>query len=229
MLAIKPDNTDGLGNLGNALLRKDKLDEAMVCIFKERWQSSLMITPTDMILAPALLQKGRVDEAVLAFERALAIRPDLASSLQQPGAPLLFKKGGFDEAIVQFQKALAIQPGFVEAQGGLAHIAWVLATSPNPAVQSRPKPSNSPGKQMAFQRQGSGDGDHFGGGLCGSRSLSWGSGLPPPSALCNWANKPEQCRADYRPEGPAQIVSGWFLIPPDSHPELILTFIFRLD
>jgi tetratricopeptide (TPR) repeat protein len=44
-----------------------------------------------------------------------------------------------DEAIVHYQRALAIQPGFVEAQGSLARIAWVLATSPNPTVRNGSK------------------------------------------------------------------------------------------
>jgi len=137
VLAIKPDNTDGLGNLGNALLQKGQTDEAMVY-----FQRALAIQPDDFAaeynLGTALLQKGRVDEAVMHLKRALAIRPDLAAACNNLGTALV-QEGRIDEAIVQFQKALAIQPGFVEAQGGLAHIAWVLATSPNPAVRSGTK------------------------------------------------------------------------------------------
>jgi tetratricopeptide (TPR) repeat protein len=137
VLAIKPDNTDGLGNLGNALLQKGQTDEAMVY-----FQRALAIQPDDYAaeynLGTALLRKGRVDESIVHLQKALAIRPDLVEACNNLGTALV-RKGLLDGAIVQFQMALAIQPGFVSAQGGLAHIAWVLATSPDSSARNGTK------------------------------------------------------------------------------------------
>jgi tetratricopeptide (TPR) repeat protein len=89
-------------------------------------------------LGNALFLKGQVDEAILHYQRALAIQPDYAKACNNLGTALL-QKGQVDEAVIHFQKALALQSGFVEAQNGLAHCAWILATSPDPSVRNGTK------------------------------------------------------------------------------------------
>lgn len=136
-LAILPDFVEAHNNLGNVLLQRGKTDEAIT-----HFQKALAIQPdyaaAHYNLGNALFQKGQVDEAIIHYQRALAIQPDYAKACNNLGTALL-QKGQVNEAIIHFQKALAIQPGFVEAQNGLAHCAWILATSPDSSVRNGTK------------------------------------------------------------------------------------------
>jgi tetratricopeptide (TPR) repeat protein len=136
-LVIQPDYAVAHYNLGNALFQVGQADEAIV-----HYHRALATRPeyaeAHDNLGNVLFQKGQVDEAIIQFQKALVIRPDNAITRFNLGNALL-RKGRMDEAIVHYQRALAIQPGFVEAQGSLARIAWVLATSPNPTVRNGSK------------------------------------------------------------------------------------------
>ena len=136
-LVIQPDYAVAHYNLGNALFQAGQPDEAIV-----HYQKALAIRPdyaeAHDNLGNVLFQKGQVDEAIIQLQQAVAIRPDNAITRFNLGNALL-RRGRMDEAIVHYQKALAIQPGFVEAQGSLARIAWVLATSPNSSVRNGSK------------------------------------------------------------------------------------------
>ena len=107
-LACTSDNFVGHNNLGNALLQKGSVDEAIA-----QYQSALQISP-DYVeahknLGNALFQKGRVTEATAHYQKALQINPDDAEAHNNLGN-LLLQMGGVDEAIVHFQKALQITP-----------------------------------------------------------------------------------------------------------------------
>jgi tetratricopeptide (TPR) repeat protein len=136
-LAIQPEFAEAHNNLGNILLQRGETDEAIV-----HFQRALAIQPdyaaAHYDLGNALFLKGQTDEAIIHYQRALAIQPDHAKAHNNLGTALL-QKGQLDEAINEFQKALAIQPSLVEAQIGLAHIAWVLATSPDPSIRNGTK------------------------------------------------------------------------------------------
>jgi tetratricopeptide (TPR) repeat protein len=136
-LAINPEYADACYNLGNALAQKGEVDEAI-----SEYQKALAIDPNNAEacynLGYTLAQQGRVDEAIIQFQQALAINPNLAEASFNLG-DALYQKGRVDEAIIQFQKTLAIQPGFVAAQNNLTHIAWVMATSPNPSLRNGTK------------------------------------------------------------------------------------------
>ena len=112
-LACTSDNAGAHNNLGNALLQKGKMDEAMV-----QFQKALQINPdyaeAHNNLGTALAQKGKVDEAIAQFQKAMQIKPDLAEAHNNLGNALL-QKGNVDEAVVQYQKALQIKPDFAEA------------------------------------------------------------------------------------------------------------------
>jgi tetratricopeptide (TPR) repeat protein len=113
-LACTSGNFVGHTNLGNALFKEDKVDEAIV-----QHQQALQINPdfaeAHNNLGNALLQKGRVDEAITHFQMALQIKPDNAKAHNNLGNALL-QKGRVDEAMAHFQKALQINPDFAEAQ-----------------------------------------------------------------------------------------------------------------
>ena len=152
-------------NLGNALLQKGSVDEAIA-----HYQKALQIKPdyaeAHNNLGNALLQKGSVDEAIIHYQKALQIKPDYAEAHNNLGNALL-QKGSVDEAIVHYQKALQINPDYAEAhiqprqrsapkgQRGRSdrslpkgaanqpdsaeaqnNLAWVLATAPQASLRN---------------------------------------------------------------------------------------------
>jgi tetratricopeptide (TPR) repeat protein len=112
-LACTSDNFIAQNNLGNVLLLKGQVDEAMV-----HYQMALRIRPDEAEahynFGLALFQKGQVDEAIAQYQKALQIRPDDAKAHNNLGNALL-KKGGVDEAMVHYQKALQFKPDYAEA------------------------------------------------------------------------------------------------------------------
>ena len=118
-LACISDNVIGHNNLGNALLNKGSVDEAIAHL-----QKALQIKPdfaeAHYNLGNALFNKGSVDEAIAHFQMALQIKPDYAEAHKNLGDALL-KKGSVDEAIAHFQMALQIKPDFPEAHNNLGN------------------------------------------------------------------------------------------------------------
>ena len=116
-LARTSGNFIGHSNLGNALLQKGDVDEAIV-----HYQQALQIKPdsaqTHNNLGNALLQKGDVDEAIAHCQMALQIKPDFAEAHNNLGNALL-RKGHVDEAMAHCQKALQIKPDYAEAHNNL--------------------------------------------------------------------------------------------------------------
>ncbi len=112
-LACTSDNFIGHNNLGNALFKMGKMDEAIA-----QFQKALEIKPdfaeACYNLGGAFFQKGDVDEAIAQCQKALQIKPDYAEAHNNLGNALL-QKGRVDEAITHFQKALQIIPDYVEA------------------------------------------------------------------------------------------------------------------
>ena len=112
-LACTSDNFIAYNNLGNALLKMGRADEAMV-----HYQKALEIKPgfaeAHNNLGNVMLKMGRVDEAIAHCQRALQINPDFAGAHNNLGNALL-QKGRVDEAFAQYQLALQINPESVEA------------------------------------------------------------------------------------------------------------------
>jgi tetratricopeptide (TPR) repeat protein len=79
-LQINPDYAGARYNLGNALLEKGSVDEAIV-----HFQKAIQINPNyadaHNNFGNALLQKGAVDEAIAHFQKALQINPDHVQTL----------------------------------------------------------------------------------------------------------------------------------------------------
>ncbi len=118
-LACTSGNYVAHNNIGDALCKMDKVDEAIAHL-----QKALQIKPdfaeAHNNLGNALLKKGGVDEAIAHCQRALQINPDFAGAHNNLGNALL-KKGGVDEAIIHYQKALQINPDFAEAHNNLGN------------------------------------------------------------------------------------------------------------
>jgi len=107
-LASNPNCWLGHNNLGNALLQKGQVDDAIA-----QFQYALEENPNYALaqynLGNALLQKGQVDDAIAFYKRALELNPGYASAHSNLGSALL-QKGQADEAIAQYQLALEIDP-----------------------------------------------------------------------------------------------------------------------
>ncbi|MGO8742757.1 MAG: tetratricopeptide repeat protein [Limisphaerales bacterium] len=129
-LACTSDNCVAHNNLGNALLQKGSVNEAMV-----HYQKALQIKPdfaeAHINLGTALLQKGKVDEAMVHYQKALQINPDYAEAHLNLANALL-KKGRVAEAITHLQKTLQIKP---DSPDVLNNLAWLLATCPDAHIR----------------------------------------------------------------------------------------------
>jgi tetratricopeptide (TPR) repeat protein len=113
------DNAEAHKNLGDALLKKGSVNEAIV-----HYQKALQIIPdfaeVHKNLGNALLKNGSVDEAIVHYQKALQIMPDLAEAHTGLGTAL-FNKGSVDEAITHFQRALQINPDLAQAHNNLGN------------------------------------------------------------------------------------------------------------
>ncbi|HEV3271127.1 MAG TPA: tetratricopeptide repeat protein [Candidatus Methylacidiphilales bacterium] len=127
-LAGNPDSLAGHGNLGNVLLQKGRVDDAIA-----QYQTALKINPNDALahfnLGNAFSQKGHLDEAIAEYQKALAISPNHADAHNNLGIALA-KKGEVDEAIAQFQEALRLNPGYPNAQNNLAKAQAIKRRAP---------------------------------------------------------------------------------------------------
>ena len=118
-LACTSGNYIAYNNLGNALLQKGHVNEAIA-----QYQKALQINPNradaDINLGNALIRKGSVDEAIAHYQKALQIKPDFAGAYYNLGDALI-RKGSVNEAIAQYQKALQIKPDYAEAHVNLGN------------------------------------------------------------------------------------------------------------
>jgi len=116
-LACTSDNFIGHNNLGNALLKMGRVDEAIT-----QYQKALEIKPdfaeAHNNLGYVQFQKNNVDEGIAHFQKALQINPDYAEAHYNFGYALC-QKGRVDEGITHFQRALQIKPDFAEARNNL--------------------------------------------------------------------------------------------------------------
>jgi protein O-mannosyl-transferase len=118
-LACTSGNFIAYNDLGDALLQKGQVEEAML-----NFQQALQINPDfDLAcdgLGVALLQKGRVGEAISYFQRALQIKPDNEEACYDLGNAVL-QEGKVDKAVALYHQALQIKSDYVEAHNNLGN------------------------------------------------------------------------------------------------------------
>jgi tetratricopeptide (TPR) repeat protein len=104
-------------NLGNALARLGRLDEAFAS-YRCALDADPEFAEAHNNLGELLLERGRIEEALASCREALRIRPDLARAHQNLGK-VLVRLARYDEAARTCRRAIAIDPDFAEAHNGL--------------------------------------------------------------------------------------------------------------
>lgn len=107
-LTIKPDDDQILLQLGNALVRQNRFDDAIAS-----YQTALQFQPDNfeihLELGKALEKVKKWDEAIAAYRRAIELNPDYSRSHKHLG-DILAECGQINEASVSYRRALQLQP-----------------------------------------------------------------------------------------------------------------------
>ncbi|PWT81525.1 MAG: hypothetical protein C5B58_09755 [Acidobacteria bacterium] len=118
-LSTNPDSWMAYNNLGNALLRRGQLGDAIT-----HYEKALEVYPNHIQarsnLGVALFQNGRVDDAAAQLQKAVEINPKYPEAHNNLGNALV-QKGQLDEAIIEFEKAVEINPNYAQAHGNLGN------------------------------------------------------------------------------------------------------------
>ncbi len=114
---LLPDDPEPHSNLGMALRRVGRLDEAVACC-----RRALTLKP-DIAevwnnLGNALNDLGKLEDAVAAFRRALELKPDFAKPHNNLGNALQ-DLGKLDDAAASYRRALDIDPLYADAHNNL--------------------------------------------------------------------------------------------------------------
>ena len=116
-----PDDAEAHSNLGNALRRARRPEEAM-----EAHRRALAITPhypeAHNNLGSALQDLGRLDEACASYRRATELNPEFAMAHANLGGAL-WESGQPEAAVASYLRALQIKPDFL---GALVPLAGAL-------------------------------------------------------------------------------------------------------
>jgi tetratricopeptide (TPR) repeat protein len=116
-LAVTSENYLAHNNLGLALQREGKTDEAM-----SHYDEALRIRPgyatARTNLGVALSKQGKTADAIATYAEALRHNPGLAKAHADMGAALA-AQGRVDEAIAEYNEALRLKPGHPESHANL--------------------------------------------------------------------------------------------------------------
>jgi Flp pilus assembly protein TadD len=131
---MRPTDPDAQVSLGDALLRKGRIDDAI-----DHYQKA-MAARGDYFLAryglcQALMEKGELDGAIQVCRSALELWP-LDVDCHTTLAIALEEKGDAAEAMQHYEKALELSPKSIPT---LTNLAWLLATSRDGSVRNGAK------------------------------------------------------------------------------------------
>jgi predicted TPR repeat methyltransferase len=117
VIALGPTIPAGHYNLGIALLKQDKFDDAIAS-----FQQAIKLSPGFFTayhdLGNAQLAKGLTEEAIESYKRALRTNPDFAEAHVNLGNTLV-AQGKPSDAEPHFQRAVELKPTLAEAHLGL--------------------------------------------------------------------------------------------------------------
>jgi Flp pilus assembly protein TadD len=148
-VALSPEQEDLHYNLGIALARQGKVDEA-----KKHYEKALELFPdyaeAQNNLGNLLLSQNKMDEAIALFRKAIQNSPENPSFRNNLGTALA-RQQMVAEATAEFQEAVRLAPDYVEARVNLAN-AFLATGRPDEAVAQldealRLKPGYNPALQ----------------------------------------------------------------------------------
>jgi len=117
--AKRPHNARARVALGNALLARNRVDEA-IAAYREAVGIRPDLADAQCALGMGLAKKGALDEAVAAYREALRLDPNHPQAHYNL-ANALGRQGRTDEAIDGYRKSLRIQPQFADAHCNLGN------------------------------------------------------------------------------------------------------------
>jgi tetratricopeptide (TPR) repeat protein len=119
---LRPDHTEAYYNLGGALLREERVDEA-ITQYEKALKLGMVWADLENNLGNALLRKGEIDGAVLHFQKFLKLCTDKKRAEGNFNlGNALFQKGQIGKAIAHYREAVKLQPDYAEAQNNLAAV-----------------------------------------------------------------------------------------------------------
>jgi predicted CXXCH cytochrome family protein len=131
-VALHPDDTHVLADLGNVYLKQHRADEAMQTLQRAlALDSSLPHASNTMGLAS--LAKGDQDRAEQHFREAIRIQPDLTEAHNNL-ANLLAGRKAFVEAAHHFEQALRGDPNYAAAHHGYGLVLGLMQSYPRAVV-----------------------------------------------------------------------------------------------
>jgi tetratricopeptide (TPR) repeat protein len=128
---LKPDFTEARVNLGGALAKLGRLDEALVPL-RKALESDAGYAPAHYNLGLVLGQRGDAQGAIREWRSALEIDPKYAEAHYSLG-DALDAQGRTAEALAHWREGILLQPNDASA---LRRAAWVLATSPDATIRN---------------------------------------------------------------------------------------------
>ena len=155
-VALSPEQEDLHYNLGIALARQGKVEEA-----KRHYEKALQLFPdyaeAQNNLGNLLLSQNKMDEAIALFRQAIQNSPENPSFRNNLGTALA-RQQMVAEATAEFQEAVRLAPDYAEARVNLAN-AFLASGRPDEAVAQlnealRLKPGYKPALQTLQRAQG---------------------------------------------------------------------------
>ena len=123
-LANTSNNYVAYNCLGDALLKKGQLDEAVVN-FRKALEIYGDCPEAHANLGNAFVGKGKMTDAIASYREAIRVRPNYLSAHTNLGI-CLAKIGETDEALAEFREVLRIDRDFRDAHRNLAVVLWGL-------------------------------------------------------------------------------------------------------
>ena len=120
VLARRPYNSRAYTNLGNALFKQGKIDEA-IQLYKEALQISPANYQAQLNWAVALIKLGKFSEAIVHCRKALHLNPSYEEAHLYWGTAL-FELGEEEEAIQHFNRSLELEPQNAESYVNLGNL-----------------------------------------------------------------------------------------------------------
>ena len=130
-ISIRPSAAPAYNNLGSALCRTRRMDEAVAV-----YQEALALDPSDAMahanLGNALSMQGKCGEALIACRKAVELDPDYALGFNSLGN-VLVQLRELDAAVAAYRRAIELDPEFATAHVGLGR-ALNLQHKPDEAL-----------------------------------------------------------------------------------------------